>query len=197
MLNRLFFEPTLGMGYPVDSLPFLHKMEKFVQPNDIEKLKFDFDFIGLQNYFRVIGKPSAIPFIWATRDNPDADKAQLTDMGWEVYPEGIYKILKRFAQYPIKELFITENGAAFGDVFSGDKIHDELRIKFFQDHLSQILKAKNEGINVNGYFAWTFVDNFEWAEGNNIRYGIVYNDFKSQKRTVKDSGYWFQSFLNG
>jgi beta-glucosidase len=196
LFNRLFIEPVLGMGYPTDTLPFLHKIEKFVQPGDLEKLKFDFDFIGLQNYFRVIGKPSLIPFIRAVNDKPDKDEALFTDMGWEVYPEGIFKILERFAQYPIKEFLISENGAAFNDIVTGDRIHDPLRTQYFQQYLLQVLKAKNNGIPVNGYFAWTFTDNFEWAEGYKMRYGIVYNDFKNQKRIVKDSGLWFQSFLN-
>jgi beta-glucosidase len=196
LFNRLFIEPVLGMGYPTDALPFLHKIEKFVQAGDLEKLKFDFDFIGLQNYFRVIGKPSLIPFIWAVNDKPDKDEALFTEMGWEVYPEGIYKILERFAQYPIKEILISENGAAFNDIVTDERIHDPLRIQYFQQYLLQILKAKNNGIPVNGYFAWTFTDNFEWAEGYNMRYGIVYNDFNNQKRIVKDSGLWFQSFLN-
>jgi beta-glucosidase len=195
MLNRLFIEPTFGMGYPYDALPFLKRIEKFIQPGDFEKLKFDFDFIGLQNYFRIIGKPSLIPFVWANRDNPNDREALLTDMGWEVYPEGIYKIIKRFAEYPIKEFVISENGAAFTDKLENGRIHDSFRTAYFQQYLEKVLKAKNDGINITGYFAWTFVDNFEWAEGNQARFGIVYNDFSTQNRVIKDSGYWFQSFL--
>jgi len=195
LMNRLFIEPALGMGYPTDELPFLYKIEKYVQSGDLQKLKFDFDFIGLQNYFRVIGKPSLIPFIWAVNDKPNEYESLLTDMGWEVYPEGIYKILERFAKYPVKEFLISENGAAFKDQVTESGIHDPLRKQFFQQYLLQILKAKNKGIPVNGYFAWTFIDNFEWAEGYKMRYGIVYNNFENQKRIVKDSGLWFQSFL--
>lgn len=196
LINRLFIEPVLGLGYPTDTLPFLKKMEKFIQPGDLEKLKFDFDFIGLQNYFRIIGKPSLIPFIRAKNDKPDYNDVQFTDMGWEVYPEGIFKILQRFAKYPVKEFMISENGAAFYDNVTGENVHDPMRVQYFQQYLSQILKAKQNGIPVNGYFAWTFIDNFEWAEGYKMRYGIVYNDIQNQKRIVKDSGLWFQSFLS-
>jgi len=80
MLNRLFIEPSLGLGYPYEDLPFLRKIDKYIQPVDREKLKFDFDFIGIQNYFRVISKPSLIPFIWENKVKPDR-QAELTDMG--------------------------------------------------------------------------------------------------------------------
>lgn len=195
VLNRLFIEPTLGMGYPLDSLPFLQKIEKFMKPGDEEKMMFDFDFIGLQNYFRVIGKPGLIPFIWANQQKPDEKETLLTQMGWEVYPEGIYKILKKFSAYPVKEYVITENGAAFEDKLTEGKINDQSRIDFFKNYLENILKAKNEGVNVTGYFVWSFIDNFEWSEGYRPKFGLVYSNPDTQERIIKDSGYWFQSFL--
>ena len=194
VLNRLFIEPSLGMGYPYEDLPLLKKIEKYIQPGDLEKLRFDFDFIGLQNYFRVVTKPSIIPYIWANRVKPDT-KAEVTEMGWEVAPEGMYRILMQFSQYPVKEIIITENGAAFPDQLENGKVHDHQRINFYKQYLQNILKAKREGVNVKGYFAWTFIDNFEWAEGLRPRFGLVYNDFETQKRTIKDSGYWFRNFL--
>ena len=194
VLNRLFIEPTLGLGYPIQDLPFLQKIEKHILPGDAEKLPFEFDFIGLQNYFRVIAKPSLIPVIWANRVKP-ASTAEITEMGWEVDPEGMYAILKQFAKYPVKEIIITENGAAFPDQLINGRVHDLQRINFYKRYLQQILKAKQEGVNVRGYFAWTFIDNFEWAEGYRPRFGLVYNDFSTQERIVKDSGYWFRDFL--
>jgi beta-glucosidase len=193
VLNRLFIEPSLGMGYPYEDLPLLKRIKKFIQPGDLENLKFDFDFIGLQNYFRVVSKPSIIPYIRANRVKPD--DAIFTEMGWEVAPEGIYHIIRQFADYPVKEIIVTENGAAFPDRLMNGRIHDQQRISFYKSYLQNILKAKNEGVNVTGYFAWTFIDNFEWAEGLRPRFGLVYNDFETQKRTVKDSGYWFRDFL--
>ncbi|MEI6679598.1 MAG: GH1 family beta-glucosidase [Mariniphaga sp.] len=195
MLNRLFIEPSLGMGYPYGELPFIRKIDKFILPQDVENLKFEFDFIGVQNYFRVISKPSLIPFIWANRVKPD-DKAEVTEMGWEVSPEGIYNIIMQFAKYPIKEIIVTENGAAFPDKLVDGQIHDQQRISYFKQYLHNVLKAKNDGANVTGYFAWTFIDNFEWDEGFRPRFGIVYNDFNTQQRTVKDSGLWFSDFLS-
>ncbi len=194
VLNRLFIEPSLGMGYPINDLPFLGKIEKFVHPGDMERLRFEFDFIGIQNYFRVVTKPSLIPFIWANRVKPEAD-AEITEMGWEVAPEGMYNIIKQFARYPVKEIIVTENGAAFPDVVENGRVHDPQRIKFYKQYLQSILKAKREGVYVKGYFAWTFIDNFEWAEGYHPKFGIVYNDVDKQERIVKDSGYWFRDFL--
>jgi len=194
LLNRLFIEPSLGMGYPCEELPFLQKIEKYIQPGDYQKLKFDFDFIGIQNYFRVVGRPSLLPYVRANRVQPE-NGTEMTDMGWEVYPEGIYKILMQFSKYPVKEIIITENGAAFPDYLVDGKIHDQQRISFYKRYLQQILRAKNEGVNIKGYFAWTFIDNFEWIEGFRPKFGIVHNDFKTQERTVKDSGLWFRDFL--
>jgi beta-glucosidase len=194
VLNRLFIEPALGMGYPFKTLPFLQTIEKYIRPGDSEKLKFDFDFIGLQNYFRVISKPSLVPIIWANQVKPEGE-SEYTDMGWEVSPEGMYRIIMQFAKYPVKEIIVTENGAAFPDQLTNGRVHDQKRLSYFKRYLQNVLRAKKEGANVKGYFAWTFIDNFEWAEGFRPRYGIVYNDFKSQVRTVKDSGYWFLDFL--
>ncbi len=195
MLNRLFIEPSLGMGYPVNDLPFLKKLEKFQLPGDEEKIKFDFDFIGLQNYFRVVGRPGLIPFIWASQKKPDKDTAELTQLGWEVWPEGIYRSIMQFSKYPIKEIIITENGAAYHDDVSADTVHDTKRVNFFKEYLKNVLRAKQEGANVTGYFAWTLVDNFEWTFGYAPRFGIVYDDFRTQRRIVKDSGLWFREFL--
>ena len=116
-------------------------------------------------------------------------------MGWEVYPEGIYKIIKQFSKYPVKEIFITENGAAFDDTISNNLIDDIARIGYFNDYLKQILKAKQEGANVKGYFVWTLMDNFEWAEGYRPRFGLIYVDFKTLERHPKNSAYWFRDFL--
>ena len=168
--------------------------QRFGNCEDDEKLKFDFDFVGLQNYYRIVTKPGIVPFVWANQMKP-GENAELTDMGWEVSPDGIYKILKQFAKYPIKEIIITENGASFPDTISNGHITDVQRIKFFKDYLGNILKAKNEGVKISGYFVWTFIDNFEWKEGFRPKFGIVSNDLNTQKRIVKDSGFWFKKFL--
>ena len=198
LLNRLFIEPALGMGYPTESLPILRKLNKYIQPGDLEKLQFDFDFIGVQNYTREVVKANAfIPYMKGLEIKPvKRDAKEITEMGWEVYPEGIYKILKQFAAYPgVKKIFVTENGCAFPDEVVNGKVNDTKRIDFYQRYLKEVLRAKKDGVNVGGYFSWTLLDNFEWSEGFKPRFGLVHVDFKTQKRIIKDSGYWFKDFL--
>jgi beta-glucosidase len=195
LLNRLFIEPSLGMGYPVDALGFLKRIEKYILPGDREKLAFDFDFIGLQNYFSVVGKQAMIPYMWATQVKPDPTQSELTAMNWEVDPEGMYDIIKQFSAYPVRSIVITENGASFTDVIENEEINDDKRVSYFERYLQQIIRAKRDGYKVDGYFVWTLTDNFEWAEGYSQRFGLVYTDFITQKRIPKKSAFWFKSFL--
>ena len=117
-------------------------------------------------------------------------------MNWEVYPESIYEMLIKFGKYKkIKEIIVTENGAAFNDVLNNGKIHDIQRIEFLNQYISQVLRAKKQGVNITGYFVWSFTDNFEWAEGYRPRFGLVYVDYETQQRVIKDSGYWYSRFI--
>jgi beta-glucosidase len=200
LLNRLFIEPALGLGYPSNDFTYLKEVEKQMMEGDDQKMIFDFDFHGVQNYFRIVATQSAFPpVLWANQVKPQklvADKSALTDMQWEVYPAGIYEVIKQLAAYKgVKKIFVTENGAAFQDTVEGGQVHDAKRVQFFRDYLEQVLKAKNEGAPVEGYFVWSLLDNFEWAEGYHPRFGLVHVDYKTQKRTMKDSGLWFKEFL--
>lgn len=197
LLNRLFIEPCLGLGYPYDGFPALKKIEKFLEEGDAEKLVFDFDFIGLQNYFRVIGKHSLFPpVVWAKQIEADKRDVPVNEMGFEVYPEGMYQILKQFGKYEgIKSIIVTENGVCYPDELVDGKVHDEKRIEFFKDYLASVLKAKQEGVPIDGYLVWSLTDNFEWSEGFAPRFGLIYVDYETQERYIKDSGYWFQELL--
>ncbi|WP_293301856.1 family 1 glycosylhydrolase [Pedobacter sp. UBA4863] len=118
-------------------------------------------------------------------------------MGWEVNANSFYRIIKQFAAYPeIKNIMITENGACYRDHLVDGKVDDQARVAYFKAYLAALLKAKSEGVNITGYLAWTLMDNFEWAEGYQARFGLVHNDFKTQQRTIKQSGYWWQEFLS-
>lgn len=195
-INRLYIEPAMGLGYPVDRLPFLSRLEKHIKGDDEAKLAFDFDFIGVQNYTRAVVKKSLVPFIWAQDVTAPKRNVPMTEMDWEVYPEGIHNVLKLFASYKgVKKIYVTENGAAFPDEVQNGSVHDAKRVQFFKDYLAQVLKAQKEGVPVKGYFVWTLMDNFEWQEGTRPRFGLVYNDFQTQKRIIKDSGLWFKQFL--
>jgi beta-glucosidase len=197
MINRLFVEPVMGMGYPVADLPALHRMQDIMLPGDEALMPFDFDFIGLQNYLRnVVKNFPLMPMLHALNISNKTLGNPVTEMGWEVYPQGMYDIIKQFAAYPkIKNIVITENGAAFLDKVENGQVHDAQRTQYIKDYLKQVLRAKREGINVTGYFVWSFMDNFEWAEGYRPRFGMVYTDFKTQERIVKDSGKWFAEFM--
>lgn len=199
LLNRVFIEPLLGLGYPVQDLKVLSKMEKFIKDGDESKLAYDMDFIGIQNYTREIVRFNGlIPYLNAKIITADKRNVERTLMNWEVYPASLYQVLKKYSLYKnIKEIIVTENGAAFTDVISNGSIKDDKRTQYLQENINQIYKAKKEGINVTGYFVWTFLDNFEWAEGYTPRFGLVYVDFKTQKRIIKNSGKWYASFISG
>jgi beta-glucosidase len=200
LVNRLFIEPLLGLGYPTADWEVLEKFAiKHSTWRHTTRLTFGFDYIGLQNYFPLTVKYNAfVPVLQAWEVKAKTRKKPFTAMGWEVNADSFYNIIKQFAAYPqIKQLMITENGAAYKDTLRSDGlIHDQERIAYFEQYLKALLKIKNEGINVTGYMAWTLMDNFEWAEGFNKRFGLVHTDFKTQERTIKDSGYWFKDFLS-
>ncbi|TAJ15380.1 glycosyl hydrolase family protein [Marinilabiliaceae bacterium JC017] len=197
LLNRFFLEPLLGLGYPTDVMPVLRVMERYFQPGDEDKMSFDFDFIGLQYYFRVVAKFSlSPPLLFAKEIAPNTRKSNLNVMNLDVHPGGMSKLLKFYASYPqIKKLLITESGVCYPDFQVARHVHDVRRMKYHQKMLKQVLKAKKKGVPVEGYFVWTLVDNFEWREGFEPRFGLVHVDFDTQKRVVKDSGLWFQDFL--
>jgi len=197
LLNRLFIEPLMGLGYPVNEVPVLKEIEKYMLAGDRENSLFDFDFIGIQNYTREIVKYSFFtPYVNASLVKAENRKVALTQMKWEVYPPAIYQMIKKFNGYPgIKRLLITENGAAFPDEVIDGKVTDPLRVAYLQSHLAQVLKAKNEGYKISGYFVWTLTDNFEWAEGYHPRFGLIYIDFETQQRIIKASGQWYADFL--
>ena len=198
LLNRTFIEPILGLGYPTTDLPVLKKLNRYILPEDEKNMAFDFDFIGLQCYTREIVKASILtPYVGASLVTAEKRNVPYTEMKWEVYPPSIYHLLKKFDSYEgIKKIIITENGAAFPDTINNGMINDAERTKYIQDHLQQLLKAKEEGVKVDGYFVWSLTDNFEWAEGYHTRFGLIYVDFDTQQRIIKRSGHWFREFLS-
>lgn len=198
LLNRAFIEPSLGLGYPVDTLPFLKGMNKYIIKGDDELIKADFDFIGLQNYTReVVEHNSYVPYLNAKIIPAQKRKVNLTAMKWEVYPKSISTMIKKFSQYSgVKKIIITESGASFFDELHANEINDIERIHYIQAYLEEVLWAKNNGGKVKGYFVWSLTDNFEWAEGYRQRFGLVYVDYNTQKRTIKNSGHWYSKFLS-
>ena len=128
---------------------------------------------------------------------------------WEIYPEGIYELLMRIntdyltpapagkgMEQKTPEIMITENGVPVPDGLDFDgRVRDERRIHYLRDHIAQVHRAMDAGVPVKGYFHWSLMDNFEWAHGYAQRFGLVYVDFKTQQRTIKESGYWFSKVI--
>ena len=197
LLNRMFIEPILGMGYPIESLPVLKRLERYRKAEDDADMIFDFDFIGVQNYTREVVRHSyLVPHIRAKIVKASKRAVKTTVMDWEVHPPALYNMIKKFDGYSgVKKIIITENGAAFKDEMLKGRVKDKERLCYLRDHVRQVYKAKKEGLSVSGYFIWTLMDNFEWAEGYKPRFGLVYTDFTSQKRIVKSSGRWYRDFL--
>ena len=197
LINRAFIEPTLGLGYPIKSIPFLKHIAKHFLPGDEELLKVNFDFIGLQNYTReVVAHNTYVPYINAKLIPAKKRNVDYTLMNWEIYPKSIYYLILKFSKYAgVKKIIITENGASFFDEFKHNMFDDKERIEYIKSYLHQVLLAKQNGGKVEGYFIWSLTDNFEWAEGYKQRFGLVYIDYETQKRTIKNSGYWYQEFL--
>ncbi len=198
LLNRLFIEPALGMNYPNADFAFMDKLHLHTKAwKYTERMRFDFDFIGIQNYFPITIKHSSIiPFIQATDIKAKTRKVPYTALGWEINADSFYRIIQKFAAYEnVKSIIITENGACFKDELKQGIIDDKDRILYFEKYLNSLLNAKMDGLKVDGYFAWTLMDNFEWNEGYNARFGLIYVDFLTQLRTIKNSGYWWRSFL--
>lgn len=197
LLNRLFLEPLIGMGYPIKSINLLRQLETFVKQGDEQLMHCIPDFIGIQNYTKEVVKYNLfMPYIKAQLIKAHERNVPITAMNWEIYPQGIYEMLKQFAAYPqIKNIIVSENGAAFHDTLINESVHDPDRISFYQSYLQEVIRAKNEGVPVNGYFNWSFIDNYEWAEGFEKRFGLIYVDYPTGKRIVKSSGYWFREFL--
>ena len=200
LLNRFFVEPALGLGYPTAELPTLGwLLRRYHRPGDEQRLRFDFDFWGIQNYTReVVRRAPWVPLLGAALVPARQRGVPVTEMGWEVYPESVYQMLRQFAAYPgAPALVVTESGAAFADQAQAGRVPDAARRAYLQAAIGQVLRARREGIDVTGYFTWSFTDNFEWAEGYRPRFGLVHVDYQTQERLVKDSGRWYGEFLAG
>ncbi len=198
LLNRLFIEPTLGFGYPHNFFPLMDKLHIHSKEWKYSKqMQFDFDFIGVQNYFSITVKHNRIiPYIQASEVKAATRKVPHTAMGWEINADSFQKMLLRFSGYEgVKEIIVTEGGACFKDSLRNGAVHDVERIHYFEQYLKGMYNAIKDGANIKGYFAWTLMDNFEWSEGYKARFGLIYTDFETQLRTIKDSGYWWRNFL--
>jgi beta-glucosidase len=191
--NRWFLDPIFRGAYPADLLERGEVVAPFVRSGDLEAISSPVDFLGVNNYFRFIVSAGADGRPQMERNSD----AQHTDMGWEVYPDGLQRLLVRVSEdYAPPAIYVTENGAAFSDVrVHGGRVHDPERTAYLESHIAAVSRAIAEGAPVKGYFVWSFLDNFEWAQGYSKRFGIVYVDYPTLERVPKDSFYWYRDFI--
>ncbi|TWI61532.1 beta-glucosidase [Pseudoduganella lurida] len=195
--NRWFLDPLFGKGYPQDVLAELERFAPRIEPGDLEAIAVPTDFTGVNYYFPevIAHAPGEGPL-----DGRVVHKAgvERTAFGWEVAPEGMLQLLRRIhAEYGPRVLYVTENGSTYDDVVQDGAVHDAQRTSYLQRHLAALKEAIDVGVPVEGYFAWSLLDNFEWAEGYTRRFGLTHVDFDTQQRLLKDSGKWYRGFLRG
>ncbi len=194
-MNRIVLDPILKGTSPIlDSSIAKLLTGRLVQDGDLEKMR-RLDILGVNYYSRAVMKHDPkFPVVNVAQVFPEGN--EYSGM-WEIYPEGMYETIKMVADYgaPCK-IMITENGIPVPDGLDHDgRVRDERRIRYLQTHLAQVRRAIDDGIPVKGYFHWSLMDNFEWNLGYGQRFGLVYVDFKTQKRVIKDSGRWFANVI--
>ena len=197
--NTWFLEPALRGRYP-EALTFLPETAMRIQSGDMEKTKAALDFVGINLYYRTIASaPGTMERFshaqeWLFPVKMDGgQQGPKTDFGWEVWPKALYDIVMRITRdYKRPVIEITESGCAYNDgPDAAGEVHDNRRIAYHHEYLKALRRAMSDGADVRGYHAWSLLDNFEWAEGFSQRFGLTYVDFKTQQRTIKDSGRWY------
>jgi beta-glucosidase len=199
--NRWYLDPIFRGKYPEDAIEDRIRRGHtetldlpFVEPGDMEAIAAAIDFLGVNYYSRVVvragekGEPVAFPVV---------PEDELTDMHWEVFPEGLYDLLIHLKnEYSPVKIFITENGAAYADgPDARGRIADSRRIDYLRSHLMSAHRAIKEGVPLEGYFIWSLLDNFEWAHGYTKRFGLYWVDFETQQRIPKDSAFWYRDVI--
>jgi beta-glucosidase len=193
--NRWWLDPLHGRGYPADMIE-VYGVEPPVRPGDLETIAQPMDHFGLNYYFRqvVTDDPDGPPPRARMISVPDWT---LTAMGWEVYADGLEQLLNRVhEEYRVPRIYVTENGSAWPDEVEPDgQVQDKERIEYLEQHLDASVRAARSGAPLAGYFAWSLLDNFEWAYGYAKRFGLVHVDYPTQRRTIKASGYRYSDII--
>ncbi len=190
-LVRWFMDPLYKASYPQDILDHLGADGPPVQEGDMDIIATPMDFMGINYYSRTVVRAEGSYDVHSSG-------LEVTEMDWEVYPQGLTELLVRLHQdYPVPSLLITENGGAFKDPVVNGQVHDADRVRYLQTHIEAVHQAMLQGVPMKGYMVWSLMDNFEWASGYAKRFGIVYVDYETQQRTLKDSAKWYRDFLAG
>ncbi|MBH0032265.1 MULTISPECIES: GH1 family beta-glucosidase [unclassified Pseudoalteromonas] len=191
-LNQWYIKPIIDGQYPdiINQLPLNHQPEIF--EGDMELISQPIDYLGINFYTRQVYKAHPTDIY-----EPIAPTGPLTDMGWEIYPQSFTDLLVSLNKtYTLPPIYITENGAAMPDTYNNGEVNDLDRLSYYNTHLNAVHNAIEQGVTIHGYFAWSLMDNFEWAEGYLKRFGIVYVDYKTQQRTIKNSGLAYKELIS-
>jgi beta-glucosidase len=188
-----FMDPIFKGSYPALALDNIDCSLLSIHENDFNDIRQEIDFLGVNYYFRAYVSTETPP-----RQPPCA--LGKTDMGWEIYPQGLTELLvKLHAEYALPPVYITENGMAVADQLqdgaNGRQVKDQQRIDYLKMHLAALHDAMQAGVDVQGYFYWSLLDNFEWNSGYLRRFGLIYVDYDTQQRTLKDSAHWYRNFI--
>lgn len=200
---RWFADPVYGRGYPSDVVADFTRQGAlpngmdFVQADDLKTIAASLDFLGINFYNRSVkraGEEGNDPqVVFSKPKTPE----NWTEMGWEVHPDGLSNVIMRYySHYQPLKIYITENGASYSTPPDADgNVPDELRTKYYREHIAATHKALQAGAPLAGYFAWSLMDNFEWGFGFSQRFGIVWVNYETQERIIKDSGKWYKNVI--
>jgi beta-glucosidase len=203
-MNDFFLDGIFKGRYPDPLWKQVRLARPHIEANDMQIISRPLDFLGVNYYSREVGRAAwYVPFLGAWVDDVKTDGTEktidgklYTASGREVYPPAFYDLLMRLKnEYGSPTLYITENGAAFKDSPQNGQVHDPLRVDFLQGYMGEAARAIRDGVNIKGYFIWSFTDNFEWNLGYSARFGLVHVDFATQQRTIKNSGFWVQEMI--
>jgi beta-glucosidase len=191
--NRWWLDPVHGRGFPAD-MRELYGIDLPERSGDLDTIAAPLDFLGLNYYFRMVVEADAGVPGFRQLDLPGA---VTTDLGWEVHPAGLTDLLLRLTKdYGAQRLYVTENGSAWADrPDAGMAVDDTERTRFLEDHLDACARAANQGAPLQGYFAWSLLDNFEWAYGYRPRFGLARVDYETQARILKRSGHRYARLI--
>lgn len=206
--QRWFLDPLFGRGYPADIVAdylesgHISKTDlDYIQDGDLEVIAEPLNFIGVNHYFREVVRNQAIPEaenLLRTVFQAKNDELNWTEMGWEVYPEGLFRILARLHfEYQVPKIYITENGCSYSDGPDAEgRIDDWRRTNYMRNYLTAAYRAIQSGVPLAGYFARSLLDNFEWAFGYDQHFGIIWVDFPTGQRFKKDSSFFYNQVIN-
>lgn len=191
--NGAFFDPVYKGTYPA---LLAEDFAAITHDDDMDALQTPLDFVGIQHYtaFYFQASDNALGAEYA----PCPSHIPQTDMGWGILPDAFYDCLMRFSKmYGNPPVYITENGAAYPNdtVTDNGHVHDKGRVEHYKKYTNSVLRAITDGAAIKGYFAWSMLDNFEWGCGFDKRFGLVHVDYKTLKRTPKDSFLWYKDFI--